>query len=210
MFSQILGADIGHARRRSQARQQDVPRRQHPPPRIRHVGLHRPGPAHQARLGRMLRLHRCVNLQHASPRVLSPNIGALQKKANNCQGPPPPPTLGLLFPQARRFRKLSQSAPSGALRRPRTTASPGQNLTSSRTSLVSRSVPDQNIPSFCWVGVASDWCSLSLISCAYSQLYGADDEADQQELDDAEKNGENGTFPLRPISDSRAVVNAQS
>lgn len=49
-----------------------------------------------------------------------------------------------------------------------------------------------------------------MISCAYSQLYGADDEADQQELDDAEKNGENGTFPLRPISDSRAVVNAQS
>lgn len=26
----------------------------------------------------------------------------------------------------------------------------------------------------------------------YSQLFGADDESDQQELDDAEKNGENG------------------
>lgn len=147
----------------------------------------------------------------STPRlVCSPRILGRCKRRLTTVRARPPPNLGLLFPQARRFRKLSQSAPSGALRRPRTTASPGQNLTSSRTSLVSRSVPDQNIPSFCWVGVASDWCSLSLISCAYSQLYGADDEADQQELDDAEKNGENGTFPLRPISDSRAVVNAQS
>lgn len=73
-----------------------------------------------------------------------------------------------------------------------------------------RSVPDQNISSFAGLESSSDWCALYLISRAYSQLYGADDEADQQELDDAEKNGENGTFPLGPISNSKAWVDAQS
>lgn len=43
-----------------------------------------------------------------------------------------------------------------------------------------------------------------------SQLFGADDEADGQDLDDAEKNGENGqSHPVVPVGLSTDVLNVQ-
>jgi ubiquitin-like 1-activating enzyme E1 B len=65
-------------------------------------------------------------------------------------------------------------APFEAHRRQRTTASPGRRATSSRASLLAL-LAESTDPRY------------------HRQLYGADEEADGQDLDDAEKNGENGT-----------------
>lgn len=169
--------------------------------RIGYFGIQGSSPTYQGKHDRLFRLYRYVL-------PLSPSSSALD--VEELKGSE---TYEFVRSQANPSRKLSPFALSDRLRVPLITVSLGLNLTSSRKEtfssnrILSYLRPSQ--PKLIFLNVSH------LPVMGNSQLFGADDESDQQELDDAEKNGENGSsilpsllFPLfvDPVELHSAIV----